>query len=144
MPRRRVPKQAAVRAAKRLTWWFPMLKPSAATDNPPAAGRQTDWLWRQATKHRLPRSAAAHHFAERSKHPVSDFGVARSRDIWCCGALKASLTLGRSIAACSLASLGAVWFTPKVLPLLEHCTASFVLPNVRAEAPVEAGSVSLD
>jgi hypothetical protein len=143
MPCSPVPKQAAARTAETLTWWFPVLTTSVATENPPAAGRQTDWLWRQATKHRLPRSAAAHHFAERSKHPVSDFGVARSRDIWCCGALKASLTLGRSIAACSLASLGAVWFTPKALTLLEHCTASFVLPNVRAELRAEAGSVSL-
>jgi hypothetical protein len=32
-----------------------------------------------------------------------------------------------------------VWFTPKALTQLEHCTVSFVLPNVRAKRAPTAG-----
>jgi hypothetical protein len=42
-----------------------------------------------------------------------------------------------------LASLWLFGSRRQALTLLEHRTASFVLPNVRANRPAEAGSVSL-
>jgi hypothetical protein len=59
----------------------------------------------------------------------------------------ADLPLPSTQNAARARGLAALWLfvsRRQALTLLEHCTASFVLPNVRAEAPAEAGGVSLD
>jgi hypothetical protein len=52
------------------------------------------------------------------------------------------LRYGLSLRLLALPPRGC-WRTPKALTLLVHYTASVVLPNVRANRPAEAGSVSL-
>jgi hypothetical protein len=109
----------------------------------PAAGRRTDSQGRVDVRHWLPRSTAMTCIAGRSKQWARRLEVAWWFVIWT-GTLSAvSPSRQRVSEARGMAAWWLFGSRRQALTLLEHCTASFVLPNVRAEATAEVGSVRL-